>query len=404
MTAQFAATTTARTIERKASWLAPLQIRGTALPPNLLLAARLITLCFIGTGQILHLSSHFLPFVPFFEQLGSPAVFHWTLTAAFLFGAVLLFSTRWSRIACLLLSSVLFVSLLSSRMYFENNRTFCACLLLLIGLSSASQKPWLVRLQVALVYFGAALNKLLDADWRSGQFFAFWFGKIHNPELWTRITHFLPGMALARIMDWSVIALEFVLVIGFLVPRFYRWAIWLGVCYHTALMVVMNSTFGMFYYAMLISYLAFVEWPVSGAIVFYDSDCGLCEATRRWFMCSDPERTFHWAPIQAAVNRYGISGEILKEKLRLILRGKTFSGFSAFKALVLYNPLLYMLFACVACLQPRVPGYRWLALAMIAIFSAPMTPIGEAAYNWVSRHRHAIPAVGCQVASHHEGA
>ena len=134
--------------EHSAWWLTPLKIRGDALPPNLLLAARLLTLCFIGTGQILHLSSHFLPFVPFFDRLGSPATFHWTLTAAFLFGTILLFFTRFGRTACLLLSSVLFVSLLSSRMYFENNRTFCACIFLLISLSSAKQKPWLVRLQV----------------------------------------------------------------------------------------------------------------------------------------------------------------------------------------------------------------------------------------------------------------
>jgi len=396
--------TTTRTADRRAGWLVPLCLRETALPPNLLLAARLITLCFIGTGQILHLSSHFLPFVPFFDRIGSPALFHWTLTAAFLFGTVLLFFTRWSRPACLLLSGVLFVSLLSSRMYFENNRTFCACILLLIGLSSARQKPWLVRMQVALVYFGAALNKVLDPDWRSGQFFAFWFGKIHNPELWSRITHVVPGMGIAQFMDWTVIALEFVLVIGFLVPRFYWWAIWLGVCYHTSLMVVMNSTFGMFYYAMLISYLAFVKWPEPGALVVYDSDCGFCDATRRWFMRSDPEQTFAWTPLQSAVNRYGIAPEAWKEKLHLILHGNTFSGFSAFKVLVLYNPLMYMLFACIACLQPRVPGYRWLAVATIVLFSAPFAPIGEAVYRWISRRRHAISPVGCQVATQREGA
>ena len=404
MTALSAALSTPVTPSTRYWWLAPLRLRGTALPPNLVLAARLLTLCFIGTGQILHLSSHFLPFVSFFDRLGSPAVFHWTLTGTFLFGAAVLFFTRWSRPACLLLSAVLFVSLLSSRMYFENNRTFCACILLLIGLSSANRKPWLVRLQVALVYFGAALNKLLDPDWRSGQFFAFWFGKIHNPELWDKVTQLVPPMGLAQLMDWTVIGLELVLVIGFLVPRFYSWAIWLGICYHTALMVVMNSTFGMFYYAMLISYLAFVEWPKPGALVFYDGDCGFCDATRRWFVRSDPERGFNWVPLQSAVNRYGISTELLAEKLHLILCGKTFRGFSAFKVLVLYNPLMYMLFASIACLQPRVPGYRWLAIAVIAIFSAPMRPIGESAYDWISRHRHAISPVACQVASPPEGA
>jgi predicted DCC family thiol-disulfide oxidoreductase YuxK len=309
-----------------------------------------------------------------------------------------LFFTRFSRTACLLLSAVLIVSLLSSRVYFENNRTFCACLLLLIGLSSSEEKPWLVRLQVALVYFGAALNKLLDPDWRSGQFFAFWFGKIHNPDLWAKLTHFAPSMPLAKLMDWTVIGVEFALVVGFLVPRFYPWAIWLGICYHTSLMVVMDATFGMFYYAMLVSYLAFVEWPQPGIPVFYDSDCGFCDATRRWFQRADPERTFDWTPLGSAIGRYGIPASALREKLHLVFRGKTFSGFSAFKILALYTPLVYVLYACVASLQARVPGYRWFAIFVLAMFSPMMRPAGDWAYNWIARRRYALSSAGCAVA------
>jgi hypothetical protein len=375
-------------------WLTPLRIRGTALPPNLLLAARLITLCFIGTGQILHLSSHFLPFIPFFERLASPAAFHWTLTAAFLFGTGLLFFTRFSRSACLLLSSVLFISLLSSRMYFENNRMFCACILLLIGLSSARQQPWLVRLQVAMVYFGAALNKLLDADWRSGQFFAFWFGKVHNPELWTKITHFVPGMPLAQFMDWTVISLEFVLAIGFLVPRFYSWAIWLGVCYHTALMVAMNTTFGMFYYAMLISYLAFVEWPEPGIVVAYDGDSGFFDTIRQWLRRFDPERNFEWRPLGA--DRLGASAEAFANRLSVTFGGKELSGLSAFKVLLLYSPFVYFVYAGIACLQPRVPGYHWLAILVI-VFFLPIGHVAKMASNWMSRDRPVISSATCPV-------
>jgi predicted DCC family thiol-disulfide oxidoreductase YuxK len=205
-------------------------------------------------------------------------------------------------------------------------------------------------------------------------------------------------MPLAQLMDWTVIATEFALVVGFLVPRFYPWAIWMGICYHTSLMVVMNTTFGMFYYAMLISYLAFVEWPQPGAFVFYDNDCGFCDAARRWFQRSDPERTFEWKPLGSAIGHYGIPASELREKLHLVSRGKTFSGFSAFKVMVLYTPLAYLLYACIASLQARVPGYRWLAIFVLAIFSPFMQAAGDKAYNWIARHRYVLSSAGCAVA------
>src|SRR6516165_5116807 len=57
----------------------PFRISGTELPENVLLLVKIITLAFIATGQFRLLSRHFLPFIPVFDRLGSPAVFHWTL-------------------------------------------------------------------------------------------------------------------------------------------------------------------------------------------------------------------------------------------------------------------------------------------------------------------------------------
>src|SRR5262249_54343260 len=169
----------------------------------------------------------------------------------------------------------------ASRVYFENNRTYCAVLLLLCALCGGVRTPWLLRFQVAILYFGAAFNKLLDSDWRSGHFFVFWYGYIHDPAMWTRITHWVPAQPLGQLMCSTVILIEFALMLGFLVPRMYRWAIWLGIAYHTALLVTMNTTFGMFYYATLASYLSFVDWPLRPGIVLYDGDCGFCDRTRR---------------------------------------------------------------------------------------------------------------------------
>src|SRR5207302_3228650 len=129
--------------------------------------------------------------------------------------------------------------------------------------------------------------------------------------------------------DWTVICLEFALVIGFLVPRFYSWAIWLGICYHTALMVVMNSTFGMFYYAMLISYLAFVEWPEPRILVAYDSDSGSYDTIRRWLSRLDAERNFNWRPLRSGADRLRAREQVFANKLRVTWRGEWLTGASA---------------------------------------------------------------------------
>src|SRR5262249_11132271 len=210
---------------------------------------------------------------------------------------------------------------------------YCACILILAGLCARGRKPWPIQLQVVLVYFGAALNKLLQQDWRSGQFFAFWFGHIHHPQLWNQITSLVPAMPLAKFACWATIIVEFVLVAGFLVPRWYSWSIWLGAAYHTTLLVVMNSTFGMFYYAMLASYLAFVEWPRAPIRVLYEEDNRLSERVRRFFAWSDPVGVFVWERLN--IGARDATAPSIQEGPFLVGRNRVLSGFAAFKRILL---------------------------------------------------------------------
>ena len=340
----------------------PFRIAGTELPDNALLLAKIITLAFITTGQFRLLSRHFLPFVSIFDRLGSPALFHWTLIAVFLLAATALFYNQHVRLCCLVLGGDIFISLLSSRTYFENNRTFCACVLILAGLCARGHKPWPIRYQVVLVYFGAALNKLLQQDWRSGQFFSFWFGQIHHPYLWSKITAFIPGAPLAQFLCWTTIITEFVLVIGFLVPKWYAWSIWLGVTYHTALLVVMNTTFGMFYYAMLASYLAFVDWPQRPFDVLYDDD-GTGRSLLRFLQFIDVNRLFTWKRLHVP-----LSASCPKKRMNLVLLscGEAYSGFAAVKRILLLSPVAYFGYVALLSRQPQFLQYhRWLAAAVL---------------------------------------
>jgi hypothetical protein len=355
----------------------PLRIAETELPPNILLLAKVLTLAFIVTGQVRLLSWHFLPFLPFFDHLGSPTVFHWTLVTVFLGAAAALFYNKRVSICCLLLGGVILISLLSSRTYFENNRTYCACLLILAGLCTRRQSPWPIRLQVVLVYFGAALNKILQTDWRSGQFFAYWFGHIHHPQMWAKITAFIPAMPLAKLMCWATIAIELALVVGFLVRKWFSRSIWLGAAYHTTLLLLMNTTFGMFYYAMLASYLAFVEWPAMQLEVRYDPTSSRWDGARRILARLDTARVFRWVPylsIQVDTRTgQASSGAILY----LRDRDKSYFGFDALKRILLFTPFTYVCYVILLGRQPVFFQYhRWLAAAALVIFTPFISRVG----------------------------
>jgi hypothetical protein len=358
----------------------PLRISGTELPDNVLLMAKVITLAFIATGQFRLFSWHFLPFLRVFDDLGTPAVFHWTLVTVFLAAAAALFYNQHVRICCFVLGGVILISLLSSRAYFENNRTYCACLLILAGLCNRGQSPWPIRLQVVLVYFGAALNKLMEPDWRSGQFFAYWFGGIHHPDLWARVTAFIPATPLAQLVCWATIITELVLVAGFLVPRWYSWSIWLGAAYHTTLLLLMNSTFGMFYYAMLASYLAFIDWPTLPLEVRYD------EAKAPWSRLLerlDTAGIFEWNTLtpKEALERGS-------HDLVVVDRGKSYRGFVALKRVLLFTPLTYFCYVILLGRQPHFFQYhRWAAAGVLALFTPFLAPLFGVGYRWIRNSR-----------------
>lgn len=369
----------------------PFRIDHTDLPENVLLLAKVITLAFIVTGQIRLLSWHFLPFLRFFDRMGPPAVFHWALVTVFAIAAAALFYNWNVRTCCFVLGGVILVSLLSSRLYFQNNRTYCACLLLLCGLCSRTQEPWPLRLQVVLLYAGAALNKVLQPDWRSGQFFAYWYGQIHHPAIWAHITAFVPGAPLAALACWMTIAIEFILVVGFLVPRYYPWAIWLGTAYHTALLVIMNTTFGMFYYAVLASYLAFVRWPSRSFQVVYDDG----NKVGRFLKHLDIPKLQHWVSLNLSQNQTANArGTLVPNRLFLLESGRVYGGFEAVKRILILSPFAYFCLITLLAHQPHWFQYhRWLAAAVVGLFTPFLGWLGQWLYSVLAGRRCRVDAV-----------
>src|SRR4051794_10278144 len=111
--------------------------------------------------------------------------------------------------------------------------------------------------------------------------------------------------------------------------RLYPLAIWVGLAFHTAMLVMTNITFGMYYFAACASYLAFVTWPKEPLTVFYDRDCSFCAKAKRFFEKIDLERRCRWTSWQQAGNaqRCGANVPQSAESVRLIVGERQYNGF-----------------------------------------------------------------------------
>lgn len=364
-------------VAAKVSWN-PLRCSGAGLEPNLLLMAKLIALCLLATNHVRLLPDPFLPFVPFLDRIPG-VLFQRTLQVVFLGSAVALLFNRRVRISCLVLGLTMILAVLSSKAYYGNNKLFCGSMLLLAGLGAG----WAVRCQLAIVYFGAGLNKLLDADWRSGQFFEHWAAHRLKQPLYLALGSRMPPLVLGKILGWTTIGTELGLSGGFVVRRLWGAAVWGNILFQSAMLLFTGDTFTMFFYAMTAASLAFVEWP-GQATVIYDGDCGFCNQTKQWWERWDLDRVLEWTPLQSGAGaRYGIAESELQRRLYLVTGGRICAGFAAFKKMALYNPITYFVMAGLLL----APFRRWSAAVLLLFFSPLFAPVGEAAYNLVARNR-----------------
>jgi hypothetical protein len=338
-------------LTHRMSWN-PLATRGTALPPNVLLAAKLITLVFILLSGW-RLTDPYLAFVGFMDDLVSPEVFQRTLQAVFLLAALSLFLNRFVRLSCGVLGGVIMIGLLSSHDYRENNITFTALLLLLICLSDRKTAWTVIRLQLVVLYFWAGANKLLDDGWRSGDFFETWNSIQDYGDIYRGVADQLPAMLLSATLSWGAILTELSLSAAFATRRLVFAGILVAVAYHSSLLLVTGRTFGMFWYAVLAACIALLQWPADPPSIRYGVESPLGRISR-FLHRLDLARAFRWEPAR-------------RSELRLVIGEQVYSGRDALARAALYNPTLYFAFFALVAVSSRIAPPRWAALVVFGV-------------------------------------
>ena len=368
------------------------------MPPNLLLLVKIIALALLLTNHTRLLPDPFLPFLPVLDSLPR-AVFQYIVKSLFVCAAIALLlnrAVRWSSIA---LGASILISVVASKAYYGNNKTFAGLMLLFAGLSDYDRPLYLLRWQLSLVYFGAALNKIMDADWQSGIFFEHWVRmKIKNP-VYIALSDLLPPLVAGKLMCWFTAFAELGVSLGLFFALARPYALWANLLFQASLLEFTGTTFTMFFYAMQAATLAFVVWPKQ-IIVIYDGDCGLCNRVRKTYESFDFDGLFIWSAYQSATAKHhGISVKAMEAKMHIVVDNmEVLAGFAAFRRMLMCSPWLWLLLTALIAAPPE-SWHTWRRVIVgltVCLFLPIFKPLGELVYAWVARNRRRImPGSAC---------
>jgi predicted DCC family thiol-disulfide oxidoreductase YuxK len=382
----------------RSSWN-PLRNNTTQLPPNLVVVSKAFALFLIiktlfFTGTFYRLKEPYLPFLFIFDEIGHPSIIHAILQIGLFGSAIAILFNRNVRAFSFIAGSCILLSILGAKGSYSNNFLFTSFILLLVGLQkSGDNKSSWIRYQLAVLYLGAALNKMMDPDWQTGQFMEFWMNDMPI-RTFQHLSAYFPPMVFSKIICWLTMATEVILGVLALTNRATSLFMFLGIIFHFGLAFFTGRTFGWFFPMLVVSYVAIMPWPADSIKVLYDGDCGFCEKIKSFMKKLDFDNCFKWIPFQSANDTHGLSTEQLKEKLHIVVDGKILSGFKAFRAMIIYNPLSYLFFiVLVAFLSPggAINAFTKVLLGSLLVFVSPIfIPIGEAAYSFVAKRRYRL--------------
>jgi antimicrobial peptide system SdpB family protein len=111
---------------------------------------------------------------------------------------------------------------------------------------------FIIKLQVAFIYFDALYDKLQVKEWRNGMMIYYWFN--HNffglhSKLIAIVNPLLRNIPVLLFIAWGTLLLEAVLVTGLIFPQRFKLSLLkLGIIFHLSIMLIHG--FASFFFAM----------------------------------------------------------------------------------------------------------------------------------------------------------
>jgi hypothetical protein len=312
----------------------PLRVTDTELPPQLLLMAKVLVVGLFLKNYHVGFPDVFAPFFEWMEIFPAPW-YRRTFKATFIVCGTALLFNRAVRVNCMILGGLFLIATLSSKVYYRNAKVFVGALFFLTGLQEKGRPPWMIWWQLAIMYFGAGLNKLLEVDWRTGRYFDYFLTHIYPSEAYAFVAPILPGRWVARLMCWSVILAELSAGLMFTMNRLRPTAVWVAASVHVGAALLVVGDYGIFLAAILASYLSCLPWPER-----LDAAAGTRAGwpwVRRLFGALDQDELVHW---DDRPPRDGLG-------LRLTVWDRQWLDWKGLGGLLIWTPAVYLLAVAV---------------------------------------------------------
>ena len=306
-----------------------------------------------------------LPFLDFINEIGNFHLIYWIVILLTIIGITITLFNIAPKIGSGMIAFCLLTITIGCRSCYSDSRLYIASLLILLAIYQKDFGIKLLRWQVIILYFGSGINKLLDPDWQSGIYMDNWLDYKMNFSLYKEFATILPDLLLAQIISWSVIVIELLICFCFTKKTYFKAAIWLGIVMHSSSIVITNHTFGSFVAAVIISYLAFLEWPKK--IIISLPKTKVSSFAKKYNHIIDPYHT-----IQILINSSS-------QKIELQLKNRWYLNFIALQQIIIYTPIFYLL----VVLLLLFPGYGSIKGIILLIISVLLLPIVGKLLNYL---------------------
>jgi hypothetical protein len=177
-----------------------------------------------------------------------------------------------TRVTTAITAGVVGYNLFVSTTHVHNNRAVLFVVLVLVAMAPAAEGPawplWLLRIELAGVYFGSGISKLLDHDWWSGR--VTWLRVL-------RVEDHLPSWLAGTLTNRSfhtgaakvIILTELFIAFGLWSRRTRMAAVWVAIGFHVAIQLTADvQTFSLLMISALVIWLTPAQvarlWPFRG--------------------------------------------------------------------------------------------------------------------------------------------
>lgn len=230
-----------------------LTINQGSMNTNLCLIVKLLSVAVLASPSFLNMGK---PFLSYFEVVefglkGLPIHFIWKMI--FYAAAVMILFNIAIRLNAAIMGILIFIGLALSENVYSNNVFFCGCLFFLCGLSSPKYGTWPIVLQLMIMYFGAAIDKLFFESWRDGSFYTSFHGKAFYMRF---LGSLVPSVNFALIISWGTIVLEFAMIPLLFFRKSRHFALCTGLVFHLSTALLGQTLYSVFIPALLISYIS----------------------------------------------------------------------------------------------------------------------------------------------------